>query len=97
MLSGEIGSVWSAQDAPPAFLDFSAWSLSVDSWPLLAGRIKRKMIAASFGVHWIKGTRRSMQTALDALDVRADITEWFQPGVSGQPHTFTVRAFAGSS
>lgn len=48
-------------------------------------------IRRSFEVHRNKGTRKSVETSLEALGFNVDLSEWFEYG--GSPHTFRIDAF----
>lgn len=94
-LSVAIAALWSAGDCPEDFLPWLAWALSVDVWrPHWPADIKRQVIASSYDVHVAKGTRAGVEAALDALDVKTRIVEWFEPGGSGEPYTYRLRALA---
>lgn len=83
--------------APAEMLPALAWEWSADVWdPSWPVDIKRRIVAASPEVHRLKGTRRAVQVALDALHIKATIKEWWQKAPQGQPYTFHVRAFASA-
>lgn len=87
----KISTLWNPWACPAPFLPWLAWSFSVDVWNAdWPEAKKRAVIAASFEVHRRKGTRLAVQTALDALGLRATITEWWQTDPRGQPYTFGV-------
>lgn len=81
--------------APAAMLPALAWEWSADVWdPAWPVDIKRRVVAASPEVHRLKGTRRAVQVALNALHIKATIEEWWQKTQQGPPYTFHVRAYA---
>ncbi len=91
------GDLWNAATCPAPLLSWLAWALSVDIWdPSWPEAVQRNVIAASPAVHREKGTKKSLIDALEAVRVRATLTEWFEAGGSGDPGTFVVRAFARS-
>lgn len=85
----KIRDVWNVWTCPPDFLPYIAWALSVDrwdsAWPL---SLKRQVVAASIKIHQTKGTIGAVMDALDALDLRCRVSEWFQYG--GDPYLFKV-------
>lgn len=76
---------------PAELLDWLAFAKSVDifelDWPEAR---KRAVIAASAEVHRIKGTRKAVRLALEALGVPATITEWWQVDPPDRRGTFRV-------
>lgn len=86
-----LHELWSAEDCPPAILPWLAWSLSVDSWqPGWSVETRRAVVANSIAHHRIKGTTQSVEDAVAALGVEADIVEWFERTPAGDPHTFCL-------
>lgn len=80
---------------PEAYLPHRAWGRSVDVWRVRwSVDTKRAAIVAAPTVHRYKGTPYAVETALAALQVEADIVEWWQETPRGQPYTFSVRARA---
>ncbi|MDO9428445.1 MAG: phage tail protein I [Methylobacterium sp.] len=83
---------------PAALLPWLAYSFSVDVWdPDWPEATKRAVIAASPEVHRIKGTRRAIRVALEALGLGAQITEWWETTPPGRRGTFTVATHADGS
>lgn len=66
--------MWNPSQVPSAFLPWLAWSLSVDDWdPEWSEDRKREIIQGSIALHRIKGTRKSVEMALQMMgygDVR---------------------------
>ncbi len=85
-----IDALWDPWRCPAAFLPWLAWSQSVDTWdPAWPESVKRKVIAAAFDVHRVKGTLGALRRALEALDLDGvTIAEWFD--YAGDPYTFRV-------
>ena len=64
----DIRLIWRPAAAPPAFLPWLAWALSVDDWDASwTTARKREVVAAAITLHRIKGTRRAASLALEAL------------------------------
>ncbi|MGR3199460.1 MAG: phage tail protein I [Paracoccus sp. (in: a-proteobacteria)] len=58
--------MWDPERMPVELLPWLAWALSVDDWdPAWSEDRKRELIAGSIALHRIKGTRRSVETALE--------------------------------
>lgn len=74
-----LRTLWNPRTCPAHMLPFLAWAFSVDHWsPDWPEHVKRDVIAASFAVHRIKGTRLAVDRALEAMGVDVEITEWFE-------------------
>lgn len=93
----------SVADCSEAVLPSLAWERSVDVWdPTWPVSVKRAVIDAAPEVHRHKGTVYAVKTALSALGIEAQLTEWWQPPAPsepprpdrGTPYTFHVAAFA---
>lgn len=89
-----IRAVWSPDDCPVHLLPYLAAAWSVDVWnPNWPEDVKREVIRRAPEIHRLKGTRRAMQRALDALGVKMRIQEWFEQSPLGAPYTFEVTAY----
>jgi len=87
-----ISRLWSIDDCPADLLPWLAWSLSVDAWDTTwSEQRQRDAIRASVDIHRLRGTKASVIRALEVLDFRTEIEEWWQ--VAGTPGTVTIRAF----
>jgi phage tail P2-like protein len=95
-LTTAVDAVLDPYACPIAFLPFLAWAVSVDvwrsDWPEAQ---KRAAVAASLAVHRRKGTVAGVKAALNALNARVDLREWFNTG--GAPFTGTARIYAASA
>jgi len=91
-----IRDVWNADTCPAHLLPWLAWAMSVDNWDSQwPEQVKRDTIKNSIAVHQRKGTVAAVRTALDALGVQVEISEWWQTnGVAG---TFDLLAWANSN
>jgi phage tail P2-like protein len=88
-----IRDLWDADQCPAPLLGWLAWSLSVDVWEEnWSEATKRAVIRENFSVHVHKGTVGAVRRALSALNIGADITEWWQDGSARG--TFRIDAFA---
>ncbi len=86
-----IASLWTPADCPADLLPWLAWAFSVDVWDAdWSEAKKRAVIAAAFGVHRAKGTRKAIVGALKAMNFAVDIEEWWQMTPTGDPYTFAV-------
>lgn len=78
---------------PFAFLPWLAWSLSVDVWDdTWSEHRKRSVIAASPAIHRIKGSRKAIRLALEALGLRPTIVSWHEDDPPARRATFRVDA-----
>lgn len=89
-----IRVLWDPYKCPLIALPYLAWAVKVSHWDeTWSEKIKRQMVADSLDVHRIRGTRPSVEMALNSLDVRCEITEWFEkPDFNMDPGTFRVTA-----
>ena len=88
----DLSTLWNPWKCPAVVLPYLAWAVRVDQWnSIWPERTKRKVIAAALDVHRIRGSRLSVERALDALDVRCTLTEWFE-GEGMRRGTFKVDA-----
>ncbi len=82
----QVADLWSIESAPDLFLIYLAWSVSVDNWnENWDETVKRNVIRESYQVHREKGTVASLKRALNALQVEAEITEWWQQDATVDP------------
>jgi len=92
----KIRDVWNPQTCPEEYLPWLAWAFSVDiwnsDWPTF---IKRGVITNSIKNHRIKGTRKAVQDAIEAMGGGAVLTEWWETSPADTPHTFQVLLASG--
>lgn len=76
-----IVTIWNAETCPAALLPWLAQGVSVDVWSNdWSEAQKRAVVAASPGIHRIKGTLGAVRRALAAFDLDTKIIEWWQDG-----------------
>jgi phage tail P2-like protein len=93
--SATITTLKDPATCPAALLPYLAWERSVDVWdPAWPEATKRAVIAAAPDVHRHKGTVYAVKAVLGALQVDADVTEWWQETPKAAPYTFKVIAQA---
>lgn len=69
-----------------------AWQFHIEGWELAeTEEEKRALIKKAIELHRYKGTRWAVKEALNALNIQADIKEWFEPEGSGEPYTFNIK------
>lgn len=87
-----IPDVLSWERCPAALLPWLAWEWSVDEWqrdwPIA---MQRDVIAASWGLHSIKGSAGAMQRAVGALGYAVDLVEWWQVEPERDPYTYRYK------
>lgn len=93
-----ISLLWDPWNCPLDVLPYLAWAVSVDmwrsDWPEV---VKRRVVAGSFHLHRIKGTRPAVEHALAALGVEAEVTEWFEEQPPAERGTFSLLAWANEN
>lgn len=88
-----IADLWSIDTCPASHLPWLAWALSVDLWDAnWSEDVRREVLRNSVAIHRKKGTVGSVKAALAAINMPAELEEWFETG--GDPHTFRLTAFA---
>ncbi|SIO94663.1 phage tail protein I [Vibrio spartinae] len=79
-------------------LPYLAWELSVDDWnDDWDESIKRSACAKALTIHMYKGTRGGVESALAALGVSTELTEWFEASPPLKPGRFEVTAWANKN
>lgn len=88
-----IAELWDPFSCPLSLLPWLAWAFSVDEWDdRWPEHIKRQMVQNSFDVHRYKGTPYAVQKALDGLNIKSHLREWWEPDGSQYSGTMTVVA-----
>lgn len=76
---------------PIHVLPWLAWGFHVDRWPATWSEARqRQEVAQAIPTHRRRGSRRSMDLLLADYDASLQLVEWWEPGGSGDPFTFTV-------
>ncbi|MGY3887193.1 phage tail protein I [Aeromonas aquatica] len=90
-----ISTLWDPWRCPEVALPYLAWAMNTDTWDhSWSEKVKRQVIAGALDLHRGKGTRASVEQALESLDVKCDLREWFEPGGEDlEPGMFLVTAF----
>jgi phage tail P2-like protein len=90
-LPAPLRDLWNPDTCPLKALPWLAWAVRVDAWDdAWTEAQKRAVIKSAYQVHKQKGTVGSVEAALDALGVSADIVEWWQEQPPATPHTFRI-------
>ncbi|MBQ4836292.1 phage tail protein I [Pseudoalteromonas luteoviolacea] len=90
-----LASLWDPFLCPEALLPWLAWSVSVDEWDeAWSENLKRQVISDAFAVHQVKGTPYALQKALDSLNIKTEIREWWQGTHSDELPRGTVQVWA---
>lgn len=93
-----INELWDPYSCPLSLLPWLAWAFSVDLWDdRWPESIKRQVVQDAFEVHRFKGTPYAIQQALDSLNIRTQLREWWAPDGSQQPGTATVVALVNEN
>lgn len=98
-IGNPLRDLWNVDTCPVHLLPWLAWAFSVEVWEHdWSEEIKRNVIRNAIEVHRIKGIRRSVELALEALNMRIDLHEGFELDEHGErygpAHTFKLDAFA---
>jgi len=94
----DIRKLWNTQTCPVALLPVLAWTLSVDEWSDdWTEAQKRSVCTASAHIHAIKGSRRSVEQAVESIGAGISLKEWWEQSPEEEPHTFTVTVAGGST
>lgn len=90
-----LRQLWNPDTCPIEILPWLAWALSVDTWnPNWEEFTKRAVVSTAISTARIKGTRKAVSDALNALGAGVVLVEWFEKTPTGTPHTFTINIVA---
>ena len=89
-----IRDLWNPWKCPLIALPYLAWAMKVDYWQASwSEKVKRQVVASALDVHRVRGTRPAVEKALESLDVRCELVEWFErPELEMKPGHFRVTA-----
>ncbi len=77
---------------PKKYLAYLAYAFKVDFWSEdISEKSKRALIQNSFLLHSKKGTKWAIEKVFEALDMQANIKEWFE--YNGKPFHFKIDLF----
>jgi len=94
----QITDLWDPFSCPLSLLPWLAWAVSVDEWDdRWPENIKRQVVQNSFDVHRYKGTPYAVQKALDSLNIKSFLREWWEPDGSQEPGTMTAVALVNEN
>ncbi|MGL5589080.1 MAG: phage tail protein I [Aeromonas veronii] len=93
-----IRDLWNPWKCPLVALPYLAWALKVDYWQASwEEKVKRQVVASALDIHRIRGTRPAVEMALESVDVRCEIVEWFErPELGMKPGHFQVTAYVST-
>ncbi len=92
-----LHDIWQPNKCPSALLPWLAWSLSVDNWnDAWTEHTKRQVLNDAFEVHRYKATPYALKKALDSLNIRTDIQEWWHTA-DAQRGTVIVNALVNEN
>jgi phage tail P2-like protein len=89
----DISSLWDIDRVEPQYLPYLAWSLGVELWPddeLVSTDEKRALVKRYILIRRLKGTRRALELAYEAIGVRAEIEE----RAGGEPYKLKILFFS---
>lgn len=94
-----IRDLWDPWKCPIEALPYLAWAVKVGSWSARwEEKVKRQVVAISLDLHRVRGTRPAVEKALESLDVKCEIVEWFErPDLNIEPGTFRITAHVSSA
>jgi phage tail P2-like protein len=86
------------QNTPAEFLPYLAADRGVNEWSASGSEAeKRATVAAAWSVKRLAGTRRALELAVHGLQMRPEVTAWYDMTPPGAPYTFEVTAWADQS
>lgn len=76
------------ESLPETLIDYLAYERHVDFYENLTPEEKQNVVKNSFKVHRKKGTKQSLLTVFESLNMKAKIFEWFE--YNGNPYHFKI-------
>lgn len=81
--------------SPLDFLPYLAADRGVSEWqPTAPEAEKRATVGTAWEVKRLAGTRRALEQAVSSLQMRPDVTAWYEKTPAGTPYSFEVMAWA---
>nr|WP_100549774.1 MULTISPECIES: phage tail protein I [unclassified Pseudomonas] len=81
--------------SPLDFLPYLAADRGVSEWqPAAPEAEKRATVRTAWEVKRLAGTRRALEQAVSSLQMRPDVTAWYEKTPAGTPYSFEVMAWA---
>jgi phage tail P2-like protein len=81
--------------SPLDFLPYLAADRGVSEWqPSAPEAEKRATVRTAWEVKRLAGTRRALEQAVSSLQMRPDVTAWYEKTPAGTPYSFEVMAWA---
>jgi phage tail P2-like protein len=74
----DFPKLWNLGEVSEEFLPYLAWTLGVELWPadeLVSVEEKRELVSRWIKIRKLRGTRRALELAYEAIGVRGDIIE----------------------
>jgi phage tail P2-like protein len=83
------------QTTPAEFLPYLAADRGVNEWSASGSEAeKRATVAGAWSVKRLAGTRHALALAVHGLQMRPQVTAWYEMSPPGAPYTFDVIAWA---
>lgn len=83
------------QSTPVEFLPYLAADRGVNEWAASGSEAeKRATVRTAWEVKRLAGTRRALEQAVSSLQMRPDVTAWYEKTPAGMPYSFEVMAWA---
>lgn len=80
--------------SPLEFLPYLAADRGVSEWQSTAPEAeKRVTVRTAWEVKRLAGTRRALEQAISSLQMRPDVTAWYEKTPAGAPYSFDVMAW----
>src|SRR5690606_12680628 len=86
-----LRALWNPDTCPTELLPWLAWALGVANWKSYwPESVKRATLRNAVRIAKRRGTRASVQQVVENFGAHLVLKEWWEPGGSGEPHTFAV-------
>ncbi|MEB0045746.1 MULTISPECIES: phage tail protein I [unclassified Pseudomonas] len=79
---------------PLAFLPYLGADRGVSEWSSEAGEVEKRLtVELAWPTARQAGTRKALENAAKGLQLRPEVRAWYEQIPTGQPYSFSVRAF----